>query len=592
MLSRVEKYEIVEEIGHGGMATVYRARDVRLQREVALKVMHPHLQGAKEARQRFAREALTVAKLHHPGILEIYDYSGEDSEVAFIATELLTGPTLKQFVEAHPTVPPEIAACMVLQVAQALAVAHGAGVVHRDVKPENVMLHRGGVLKLTDFGIAQLLDAQSMTTTGQVLGSPGHMAPEQIEGKECDPRTDLFSLGTVLYLLTTGELPFTGKNPHQVLKRIMEGRYADPLLVRASIGAPLARIIARCLELDPDKRYQTADQLEADLLALLCDMEVDSPDELLVEYLADPEAFAQAFRPRIIARLTVLGERAQRRGRVPEAFEHYNRVLSLDETNAHVLSAVQGLGRRSALRRVGASVAGVAVLLGLGVFAISALGEQRHGPRLVKLGERTVASSRVVLARVPEAKAVTPKQADTQPPLRTKKREWVPRPPPHGPRRVTFKPYPANVAIGINGAPPRDFGPSFRDVELEPGVHRFKFVGGHDCCIDEEVSVKIPPGEGTFTVSQRLKFKQAGLYVVTKTPANVVVDDGKVSGRTHAVIEVPDMDSMVETHTIRVSAEGLDDHVEQVKLRAGKVVTVQVAMQPSAGAPKVVVEGS
>src|ERR1041385_3087357 len=131
MLKRLEKYEIVDEIGHGGMATVYRARDTRLDRLVALKVMHPHLQGAKEARQRFAREALTIARLRHPSILEIYDYSGEDSETSFIATELLTGPTLKQFAEAHPSIPPEIAVCIAIQVARALGAAHAEGVVHR-----------------------------------------------------------------------------------------------------------------------------------------------------------------------------------------------------------------------------------------------------------------------------------------------------------------------------------------------------------------------------------------------------------------------------------------------------------------------------
>src|SRR5688572_1471001 len=173
MLKTVEKYEVVDEIGHGGMATVYRARDTRLNRLVALKVMHPHLQGAPEARQRFAREAVTVARLHHPSILEIYDYSGESSEVSFIATELLPGPTLKRFADDHSEIPPEIAACMTLQVARALGAAHAEGVIHRDVKPENVLFHENRCLKLTDFGIAQLVDVQSMTTTGQVLGSPG-----------------------------------------------------------------------------------------------------------------------------------------------------------------------------------------------------------------------------------------------------------------------------------------------------------------------------------------------------------------------------------------------------------------------------------
>src|SRR6185295_1762819 len=235
MLKRLEKYEIVDEIGHGGMATVYRARDTRLDRLVALKVMHPHLQGAKEARARFSREALTIARLHHPAILEIYDYSGEESDTSYIAAELLTGPTLKQFADAHHDIPPEICACVAIQLARALAAAHAEGVIHRDVKPENVLLHENRCVKLTDFGIAQLVDVQGMTTTGQVLGSPAHMAPEQIEGKECDPRSDLFSLGTVLYLLATSELPFSGSNPHQVLKRIMEGRFKDPLQARPSI---------------------------------------------------------------------------------------------------------------------------------------------------------------------------------------------------------------------------------------------------------------------------------------------------------------------------------------------------------------------
>jgi hypothetical protein len=148
-----------------------------------------------------------------------------------------------------------------------------------------------------------------------------------------------------------------------------------------------------------------------------------------------------------------------------------------------------------------------------------------------------------------------------------------------GPRQVTFNPVPANVSIGVDGDVPRAFGPSFREVALEPGVHRFKFVGAHDCCIDEEVSVKVPPGEGAFTVAQRLKFRPAGLYVVTDTPANVSVDGGKISGRSRSVIQVPDLLDLVETHRIRVSAEGHPDHVEDVRLHAGQVVTVEVAIK-------------
>src|SRR5690349_324093 len=165
------------------MATVYRALDRRLERCVAVKVMHPHLRGTGEARARFAREARAVARLKHPAILEIYDYSGSDSDDAYIATELLTGPTLKAFVESVTEVPGEIAACIGVELAAALAAAHAEGIIHRDVKPENVLLHQGRDIKLTDFGIADMLDPSMshMTATGQLLGSPAHMAPEQVE---------------------------------------------------------------------------------------------------------------------------------------------------------------------------------------------------------------------------------------------------------------------------------------------------------------------------------------------------------------------------------------------------------------------------
>ena len=608
MLTQVEKYTVVDEIGHGGMATVYRARDTRLNRLVALKVMHPHLQGAKEARQRFAREALTVARLRHPSILEIYDYSGEDSEISFIATELLTGPTLKVFAENRGQLPPEIAACIAIQVARALGAAHAEGVVHRDVKPENVMLHESRCVKLTDFGIAQLVDVQGMTTTGQVLGSPAHMAPEQIEGRECDARADLFSLGTVLYMLATSKLPFSGNNPHSVLKRIMEGSYTDPLQVRPVIGNRLATVIRRLLEVDPARRYQSATELERDLTAFVTEMGLESPDETLARYLADPDGFEAAFKPQSIERLIALGEQAQKRGSIPSSLDYYNRVLALEDGNERVLLAVRRLGRRSVVRRVvWASLAGG---LALGVVALA-----------LYLALKPPSTRAAVAARAPEVGALqqpraapassaparptrVPAQASrpvTRPALGDPAPAARPRPRPAGgsaspsaspqtggaPRRVTFNPSPANVSIGVNGAAPREFGPAFREVELVPGVHRFKFVGAHDCCIDEEVSLRIPPGEGTHTVALQLKYRPAGLYVVTPMPANVFVDGGKISGRSRSVIQVPGLTDLEETHRIRVSAEGHRDHQQEVKVTAGQVVTVEVDLAKQAAESEV-----
>jgi serine/threonine-protein kinase len=594
MLERVEKYEIIGEIGHGGMATVYRARDTRLHRLVALKVMHPHLQGAKEARHRFAREAVTVARLHHPSILEIYDYSGEESEVSFIATELLTGPTLKVFAEQNPELPPEIAAAIAMQVARALGAAHAEGVVHRDVKPENIMLHENQGVKLTDFGIAQLVDVQGMTTTGQVLGSPAHMAPEQIEGRECDARSDLFSLGTVLSMLATGQLPFTGQNPHHVLKRIMDGKFADPLQLRPTMGSRLAAIIRRLLAIDPAARYPNAEDLARDLGAFVAESGVSAPDATLAQFLADPAGTAPALRAQTIVHQTELGEAAQARGELPVALDYFNRVLALDESNTRVLNAVQSISRRTARRRALARVSSFAAgfaVLGGGVYALAITVPARAPqPGISARPEATAPRSTTnpISAKQPTAPVVARVPPHKDPP----RRRDSPRPNHQvagasssaatsknsGPRTVTFNPYPGNVSIGVDGAEPRAFGPSFREIELEPGLHRFKFVGAHDCCIDEEVSVQVPPGEEPFPISRRLKFRPAGLYVVTESPANVLVDDGAVSGRSRSVIQISDMSDLVETHHIRITSEGHEDRLQDVRLQAGQVVTVEVPM--------------
>jgi len=583
--SRVGKYEIVDEIGHGGMATVYRARDTRLNRLVALKVMHPHLQGAKEARARFAREALTIARLKHPNILEIYDYSGEDGDTHYIATELLRGPTLKQLVEGHPDLPAEIAACLAILIARALNAAHAEGVIHRDVKPENVMIHENHAVKLTDFGIAQLVDVQGMTSTGEVLGSPGHMAPEQIEGRDCDARTDIFSLGTVLYLLATSELPFQGRNTHQVLKQIAEGRYSDPLLLKPQIGARLREIIVRCLAVDPARRYASTAELEGELLQFVRVLEIEDPGAVIAEYLEDPGA-AQRFVARIIEAETSLGERALQSGEWLRAMDAFNRVLSLDGHNERVLSLIKSLGRRRTLRRVTAwglwacaGLIGVG-LIGRGVWSYTAAldplsisdsaeasdvvraADPARGPNAPGSELRTSSSEGGARALSAAAGKSQPADADAEPSR----------------RRVVLRPEPANVSISIDGAPARAFGPSFRTVELTPGPHVFAFKGAHDCCVDVQTTVDVPAGAGNFIVSQRLLFRPAAVYVVSNTPADVHVDDGSVVGRTWSLIQVPQANQPSAVHTLRVSAEGYREVTREVRLRAGQIQRIEVTL--------------
>src|SRR5882724_9318150 len=250
-----ERYRLLREVGQGGMAVVYRAIDETLKREVAIKILHQHLASEPESKARLEREAQSVAKLHHENILEIFDYSGRDSPSSYIVTEFIDGQTLKELLAARPFGYPEIAALVAVEICGALAHAHSVGIIHRDVKPENVMIRKDGVLKLMDFGIAQVIDLQRMTVTGQLLGSPAYMAPELIEGKPLDFRTDVFSVGIILYQLSTGALPFSGKNPHEVLRRITEGKFPDPRTVDRRVSDALARIIARALARKPDDRY-------------------------------------------------------------------------------------------------------------------------------------------------------------------------------------------------------------------------------------------------------------------------------------------------------------------------------------------------
>jgi len=297
------RYRLEEQVGQGGMAVVWRGWDTQLRRTVAVKVLHAHLHSREEIRKRFDREAHAVARLHHPYILDVYDFSGPQAQPSYLVTEFIRGQTLRTFADEHPFDPPELAAACLLPIAEALQHAHAAGVVHRDLKPENIMVRDDGVVKLTDFGIAALLDPdEKFTVTGSILGSPSHLAPETIEGKPADPRADLFSFGTIFYWLSCGKLPYQGTSPAALLRSILDGTRLDPRAVRPSISDGQARIIARCLENDPAKRYQSAAEVKLELTQLLRDSGIDDPVRELAAFVRAPQAHAANVRARLVAR--------------------------------------------------------------------------------------------------------------------------------------------------------------------------------------------------------------------------------------------------------------------------------------------------
>ncbi|MSP24618.1 MAG: serine/threonine protein kinase [Myxococcales bacterium] len=428
-LPELAKYELLEELGHGGMATVYRARDPRLERDVAVKLIHKHLRDNADVRRRFVAEAKAVAKLRHPGIVDVYDVADEDDAERYIVVELIGGTTLRKILDEHVVFPPEVVAIVVHQLCDAVQHAHDAGVIHRDIKPENVLVEVTRVadgtevlaaneartspraitavdasratvsarrvrvrIKLTDFGIAKVLDTQGLTSTGQILGSPAHMAPEQIEGSNVGPHTDVFALGVLMYEAMVGRLPFYGNNPAQVLRRVLEGRYEAPDSERTEIGARWANIIAGALQHDIAARTKSAAELGAQITLELSELGFEEHPRWLEKYFANPEECRSELTAMLVPRLLARGEQEQLRGAVQAAASDLNRALALRPDDLVVLRRVGAFARARAVRAhfSRAFVAVVsALLLGAGAFGVTKFVRGSRAtapPRVAELG--------------------------------------------------------------------------------------------------------------------------------------------------------------------------------------------------------------
>ncbi|HEX5083174.1 MAG TPA: serine/threonine-protein kinase, partial [Blastocatellia bacterium] len=275
-------YRLIKELGRGGMGTVYLAHDTRLGRRAALKLLPPHLVNNPERLSRFQREARSVSALNHPNIITIFDF-GRENERHYIVSEFVEGHTLRNLVGSTDVSLNQILD-LAIQVASALEAAHAAGVIHRDIKPENIMLRPDGYAKVLDFGLAKLTEPESgddeaetnvsaaspdfETRTGMVLGTVNYMSPEQARGQKVDGRSDLFSLGVVLYELITGRRPFGGETWHHTIVAITDSE--PPPISRDAQGAPAAlqEIIDRALSKNREQRYQNARALLADLETL------------------------------------------------------------------------------------------------------------------------------------------------------------------------------------------------------------------------------------------------------------------------------------------------------------------------------------
>jgi serine/threonine protein kinase len=261
------RYQIIEELGRGGMGRVYKVLDREVRGKVALKLIRPEIAADPAAIDRFRDELKTARGLSHPNICRVFDL-GRDGDRYFLTMEYVSGEDLKSMIAMSGQLGVGTALSIAKQVCDGLREAHRHGVVHRDLKPQNVQIDKGGHAKIMDFGIARSGAARGLTGAGVALGTPQYMAPEQVEAKPVDARSDLYSLGIILYEMLTGRVPFDGDTPLSVAMKQKLERPRGPRELNPAISPDLGGLVLKCLEKDPAERYQGADELHADLVKI------------------------------------------------------------------------------------------------------------------------------------------------------------------------------------------------------------------------------------------------------------------------------------------------------------------------------------
>lgn len=563
-LQKVGRYEIVGELGRGAMGVVYKALDPTIGRTVALKTMRIDVHGleTEDVIRRFKNEARAAGLLNHPNIVTIYD-AGEQDGIFYLAMEYIEGTTLHSLLAERRVLPPEEIVTISRQICKGLDYAHLQKIIHRDIKPGNIMLTPDGTVKIMDFGIAKA--GASMTSTGQVLGTPNYMSPEQVKGKTLDGRSDLFSFGVVLYEMVTGEKPFVGQNVTTIIYKIVNENPIPPRDLDVTIHPGLSAVVTKTLAKSPDERYQTGAELIHDLdnyKAAGTNLNTTTVLSAGVSERTQPLSTTTAAAAAAVAPARSTPAAAQRPAAA--AVHPHRRIWPLLTTIALiVLSAALGTAYyvRHAMLKVQQADREL----------------QRADNELQrKLKEQQAAAA---TAKAVETATATPDpSAEKQPPPAEEQEK--PKTLAISPNKVyshqgelRFNSQPDGARVEVDGWTEPNWITPFRASNLAAGVHNVSF--SKPGYIDNRRSITAVAGK---SILVNVQLAPAGAKVsVTSTPpgANIFVD-GKDTGKTTPA------DMLVETgeHTILLRKGGFRDVSTTERLAQGQPLTFSPILQP------------
>ncbi|MFQ5510282.1 MAG: protein kinase [Candidatus Krumholzibacteriia bacterium] len=332
---RIDGYDSMEQVAVGGMAAVYKARKVSIGKTVAIKVLFPYLASDESFISRFEREARSAAKVQHENIVNVVDF-GESGGCYYIVMEYYEGMTIADLIKDYERIPLDIAVSILLDVCLGLEAAHNKEIVHRDIKPANIIYTRQGGIKIADFGLAKKSDAMTVVTQpGKVLGTPAYMSPEQAAGDNVGPQSDIFSLGVVAYELFCQKRPFEGKSYSEVLEKIQTHDVPSLTHKNPLIQPDFENIVARMLEKDVSRRYESIVDIITDVEKAMEKFEIKRDRRRLQRYMKDPEAYEKAYKDKMVARCLSQGTYFMQKGKthITDAVQEFKRILYLDPTN-------------------------------------------------------------------------------------------------------------------------------------------------------------------------------------------------------------------------------------------------------------------